>query len=330
MARVRRITGILCLFLLWAGAARAADYPFAPAGWAIEARLPMAPGNDVVLTASPQGDIKATRYFTEQGGERTFLVRFTYPLALLPGAEPGVYTKSFGDMLKSRPGEVKSRDKFFLGPFGGERMVIAQRRDRTIREVRLLVIGSTLYLFSAEWPEAGKGAARAAQFFSSIQLKPDYTNLPLVQEKDRWRELVAGNFRLRYDATRWYRDPADTEPGIFNLLRIDQKVEAQLIAEALPIEGSIEAAVINTAREGAENVTLRRRGSKLRGATQLTELEFAARVDNVTYVNHGYFYSGPEGAVQLRGWAKDIEYDAVSSDITELLDGLAVGVAPVK
>jgi len=242
----------------------------------------------------------------------------------LPGEETGVYAKSMTDMFKSRPGEVKLRDKFALGPFEGERLVIAQRHDKTIREVRLIVIGSTLYLFSAEWPESGTGAVRAAEFFQSIQLKPDYTNLLLVQEKERFRELVAGNFRLRYDATRWYRDPADTDPGIVNFLRIDEKAEAQFIAEAQPVEGSIEAAVINTAREGAENVTVRKRGPKLRGATQLTELEFAARVQNTTYVNHGYFYSGHEGAVQLRGWAKDVDYGGVSGDITELLDGLAI------
>lgn len=321
---MRRIHGVLCSLLLWAGAVRAADYAFAPPDWAIEARLPRAPGNDTILTASPQGDIKAHRFFTEQAGERAFLVRFTYPLAMLPDQEAGIYAKSIGDMLKSRPGELQSRDRFLLGPFAGERIVIAQRRDRTIREVRLLVVGSTLYLFSAEWPEAGTGAARAEQFFNSIQLRPDYTDLPLVREKERWRELVAGNFRLHYDATRWYRDPADKEPGIFNFLRVDQKAEAQLIAEALPIEGSIEAVVINTARDGAENVTVRRRGAKLRGATRVTELEFAARVESVTYVNHGYFYSGPEGTVQLRGWAKDADYSGMSDDICELLDGLTV------
>ncbi len=315
---------MISLFLLWAGAAEAAEETFAPPGWAIEARLPVAPGTDGILTPSPQGDIKAQRFFTEQGGERTFLVRFSYPMAMLPGEETGVYAKSMTDMLKSRPGEVKLRSKFELGPFEGERLVIAQRRDRTIREVRLIVIGSTLYLFSAEWPEAGTGAARAEQFFRSIRLRPDYTNLLLVQEKERFRELVAGRFRLRFDATRWYRDPADTEPGVVSLLRIDEKAEAQFIAEAQPMEGSIEAAVINTAREGAESVTVRKRGQKIRGTAQLTELEFAARVDNVTYVNHGYFYSGPEGSVQLRGWAKEVDYNAVSGDITELLDGLVI------
>lgn len=325
MGCMRRLSGLICLLLSWTGLVRAADYQFGPPGWAIEARLTASPGTDGILTPSPQGDIKAHRFFTEQAGERNFLVRFSYPMAMLPGEETGLYAKSMADMLKSRPGEVKSRGKFELGPFEGERLVIAQRRDRTIREVRLIVIGSTLYLFSAEWPESGTGAARAEQFFRSIQLKPDFTDRLLVQEKERFRELVAGSFRLRYDATRWYRDPADAEPGIFNFLRIDEKAEAQFIAEPQPIEGSIEAAVINAARESAESVTVRKRGAKLRGAAQVTELEFAARVENVTYVNHGYFYSGPGGAVQLRGWARDVDYSGVSGDITELLDGLAVG-----
>lgn len=323
MGRVRRFPALICLVLL-ATLARA-DHAFTAPGWAIEAHLPVAPGTDGILMPSPQGDIKAQRFFTEQAGERTFLVRFQYPMAMLPGEETGLYAKNFTDMLKSRPGEVKARDRFTLGPFDGEKMIIAQRRDRTIREVRLIVIGSTLYLFSAEWPESGTGAARAEQFFKSIQLRPEFTNVLLVQERERFRELAAGRFRLRYDATRWYRDPADNEPGVFNLLRLDEKAEAQLIAEDQPVSGSIEAAVINTAREGAESVTVRKRGQKLRGTVHVTELEFIARVDSATYVNHGYFYSGPEGAVQLRGWAKDLDYTAVNGDISELLDGLAIG-----
>jgi hypothetical protein len=322
---MRRIPGILC-FMLWCVAALpAAGHAFTAPGWAIEATLPAAPGTDGILTPSPQGDVKAQRFFTELGGERTFLVRFIYPMAMQPGEEAGVYAKYFTDMMKSRPGEVRKRDRFSLGPYNGEKLLIAHRRDRTLREVRLVVIGSTLYLISAEWPETGTGAARAEQFFNSVRLHPDYTDRLQVEERDRFRELTAGRFRLRYDAARWFRDPSDQEPGVFNLLRLDEKAEAQFIAEPQPIEGSIEAAVINTAREGAEQVTLRKRGQKLRGAVQMTELEFAARVERTTYINHGYFYSGPEGAVQLRGWAREADYSRMAGDITELLDGLTIG-----
>src|SRR3954469_22616321 len=111
MPRMRRVLGPLW-FLLWTVPVLAADYQFTAPGWAIEARLPVAPGTDGILTASPQGDIKAQRFFTEQNGQRTFLVRFQYPMSMLPGEETGVYAKNFGDMLKSRPGEVKLRDRF--------------------------------------------------------------------------------------------------------------------------------------------------------------------------------------------------------------------------
>lgn len=179
---------------------------------------------------------------------------------------------------------------------------------------------------SAEWPAAGTGAERAGKFFDSIKLRSDSNDFRVVAERERWREYSFGKFRLRFDATRWYRDPGDQEPGVFNFLRTDQKAEAQFIAEERPLEGGdIAKAVLKTANEGADSISVKRRGKKLRGSVEVVELEFEARVDGTTYVNHGYFYTGPEGTVQLRAWAKDAEYNDMAGDITELLDGLSVG-----
>ena len=306
-----------------------ADYTFSDRNWAIEGHFPDEPKTDGILTPSPQGDVKVQRFYWEPSTEHYLLARFEYPLALLPGEETGLYLKSFTDLVKSRPGQVRTRDKFTLGPYEGEKLVIAQAREKSLREVRFVLIGSILYMASAEWPEKGTGAERAAQFFESLQVRPEYMDPRQVATNDRWRELVAGRFRVRYDATRWYRDPADQEPGIFNLLRVDQRAEAQFIAEPNPVEGGdIERAVLETAREGAESVTVGKRGKKIRGTLEVTELEFAARVDRVVYRNHGYFYSGSEGTAQLRGWANDKEYSGVEGDIGELLDGLTV--VPVK
>jgi hypothetical protein len=308
-----------------------ADFSFSDRNWAIEAHFPDEPKTDGILTSSPQGDVKVQRFYWEPSNEHYLLARFEYPLALLPGEEAGLYAKSFSDLTKSRPGQVRGRDKFELGPYEGEKLLIFQPREKSLREVRFVVIGAVLYMASAEWPEQGTGAARAAQFFESLQVRPEFANAREVAENGRWRELVAGRFRLRYDATRWYRDPADQEAGVFSLLRVDQRAEAQFIAEPHPVEGGdIERAVLETAREGAESVTVGRKGKKLRGSIQLTELEFAARVDRVVYRNHGYFYSGPEGTVQLRGWATEKEYPAMDGDIAELLDGLSVAAAATK
>ena len=323
---MRRVLGILIFSLLGAGRALPAEYQFSAVDWAIEAKFAAQPKADTVLSPSPQGEVKASRWFYEPPGEHYLLIKFAYPMAMMPGEETGVYDRSMIDLTRSRPGQVKGREPYHLGPYEGQRVVIAQPREKSTRELRMIVIGSSLYVLSAEWPvNNADGAAHAAAFFSSFRLRSGYTDLRMVEERERFREFGLGHIKLRYDATRWYRDPADQEPGIFNLLRTDQRAEAQFICEEHPLEdGDIEKAVLTTAREGAETVSVKRRGKKLRGAASVIELEFTARVENVTYVNHGYFYSGPEGAVQLRGWAKDQDYRDVSGDISELLDGLAI------
>ncbi len=326
---MRCASGIIGFSLLGAGLAWAADFEVSAPDWAIEARFPAAPKTDVILSPSPQGDIRASRYFYEPPGEHYLLIKFNYPMAMVPGEETGVYDRSMVDLTRTRPGQVRAREPYRLGPYEGQRVVIAQPREKSTRELRLIVIGSSLYVCSAEWPVgSAAGAANAAAFFGSFRLRSDYTDLRLVEERERFRELGLGGIRLRYDATRWYRDPADAEPGIFNLLRTDQRAEAQFICEEHPLEGGdIEKAVLDTAREGAETVSVKKRGRKLRGTASVVELEFNATVQNVTYVNHGYFYTGPAGAVQLRGWAKEQDYRDLAGDIGELLDGLTINAA---
>ncbi|MEJ1974634.1 MAG: hypothetical protein WDM96_19990 [Lacunisphaera sp.] len=223
---------------------------------------------------------------------------------------------------------MKGRNKFTLGAYTGEKMTISYRREKTVREVRFILIGAILYMANTERPEQGDGGPRAAAFLDGLQVRAESADPATTAESGRWREFAAGRFRVRYDATRWYRDPADQEVGVFNLLRVDQQAEAQFIAEPRPLEkGDIETSVLDTAREGAESVKVLKRGRKRRGSIEVTELEFEARVENASYHNHGYFYSGPEGTVQLRSWAVVSDYPGVEGDIAELLDGLTVAGA---
>lgn len=314
------------LFMLGLAGPALADYTFSDPNWAIEGHFPDTPKSDGILTPSPQGDVKVQRFYWEPATEHYLLARFEYPLALPPDREATTYDRAISDLLKSRPGQVKSRDKFTLGPYEGVRLVVSQRREKSLREVRFVQIGAILYMASAEWPEQADGAPRAAAFFAGLAVRSEFLDARAVAENGRWRDLAVGRFRLRYDASRWYRDPADAEPGVFNLLRLDERAEAQFIAEPRPLEsGDIETAVLDTAREGADSVTVKKRGKKLRGTVEVTELEFEARVEKTAYRNHGYFYTGPEGTVQLRAWAVVPEYPAAEGDISELLDGLTIG-----
>jgi len=326
---MRHLSAIPFVFSLAFNGLWAAEQPFAAPGWAIEAAFAGKPSDDVIRTPLEQGESVAARFFYEISGERYMLVRFTYPVALRLGEAPALYDRSIGEMMRSRPGDVLARKKYSLGPFEGERLVLAQRREKTTREVRLVVVGSSLYVISGEWPPTAAGIARSESFFNSVKLRAEFQDYRTVEERERWRVLRAGPVRLRYDAASWYRDPTDQEPGVFNLLRVDRQAEAQLIVEDHALkDGDIETAVLKTAREGAERVTVEKSGKKYRGSTELTELLFNAKVDQTTYTNHGYFYSGPAGSVQLRGWATEKKYPDAAIDITELLDGLSIGDAP--
>lgn len=302
-----------------------AAHHFAEAGWALQAEFPAAPKPDVFRKPTEFGEQVTLRYYLEQAGRRFMLARFTYPVVPLSGNRAGLYQSSFEELMRSRPGEVKDKGSFLLGSYEGARLVIDQKRDKTLREVRLVLIGASLYVMSAEWPNQRDAEAECEEFLKGVALQPEFTDARVVEDTERWRELEHGNFKLRYDGTRWYRDPTDNDPGVFNLLRVDKLAEAQLIAEDTPVPAdSMEASVLAAAKETAESVALKKRGRKTRSGVSLEELEFTARVDGVTYVNHGYFYSGPFGALQLRGWSSDKTYAGVAGDITELLDGLAI------
>lgn len=323
---MRHRVRILLLALLTGGGVLGADVPFNEPGWAIVASFPGTPKTDEVRTPSEQGEIVVKRFFYEQGSTRCMLARFSYPVVPLAAYQEDIYDRSIEEMMKSRPGEMKVNTRFELGAYGGRVIQLRHRRERTVREVRQVLVGSSLLVISAEWPGTGEPTEEVARFLRSVAVRPEYANPRQVEEEARWREIRQGSFRLRYDGSRWYRDPGDSEPGVFNLLRVDQAAEAQLIVEAEPLAGgqTIEDSVIGSAREAAESVTVRRRAKKNRSGLSFDDLEYAVRVEGVTYVNHGYFYTGPAGTVQLRGWSPEKTYRGVESDITELLDGISV------
>lgn len=317
---------LLLLLALMAARALQADVAFERPGWAINAAFPAAPKTDEVRIASEQGDIVVERFFYDQGSTRCMLARFNYPVVPLVRLQEQLYDRSIEEMMRSRPGQTKGNGPIALGEYTGRQLVLLHRREKTVREVRQFLIGASLIVVSAEWPGTGEPTPEVARFLKSVAVRPEFADPRRAEEGARWREVVHGKFRVRYDATRWYRDPSDREPGVFNFLRVDQQAEAQLIAEPEPLAGgaSMGDAVLQTARENAESVVVRRTGKKTRGSVVVDEIEYTARVEGVTYVNHGYFYSGPAGAVQLRAWSPDKTYVPVSGDIEELLAGLSI------
>jgi hypothetical protein len=311
-----------------------ADYHLAEPGWAITAEFSAEPKADDFRRRTAYGEEVTRRFYLEAGAQRFMVARFFYPVVPQASERDALYRESVGTMMTSRPGVIRAAGNFTLGNYAGFRVVIAQTREHTVREVRQVLIGASLYVVSAEWPEPpgmapadaeGPRAPEIERFLRAVAVRPEFANRRGVEEAERWRLIRVGSFSVRFDGTRWYRDPADDEPGVINLLRVDKLAEAQFIVEPerLPSPG-MEEVVLATARENAESVALRRRGRKNHGGVDVEELEFTARADGNTYVNHGYYYTGPAGAVQLRGWAREQDYARMAGDISELLDGLQV------
>ena len=305
---------------VWAGA-----HEVAPADWALRVTFPGEPKTDTVRTPLPPGDIVSDRHIYESNSETLLLVRSIYPLAIETARKQEVYDRVKADAVRGRGGEILAERPFLLGEYEGRELRIRFARAQRVRQMRFVLIGSTLYALVHEHPADRKDSAAAAAFWASLALRPGFEDPRVVADRERWREVGQGGFRVRFDAARWYRDPSDNEEGIFNLLRVDQRAEAQLIVEPAGTHGGpLEEAALAMAREGAESVRVKGRKSRLRQGVNLTEVQFEARVDGTTYVNHGCYYSGPGGQVQLRAWAKDRVYKDVVGDIEELLEGLVI------
>lgn len=314
----------LCLALLALAPLARADYVCSPSGWAITATFPAEPKVDDQRTPTPQGDQLAERRYFEQGGEHLMVLRVTYPVVPLAAEREQLYVSTIESFMNSRRGQIKQDEPWALGQYDGQRLLVAQPAQKTHREVRLALVGASLYFISAEWPGNERASKIAAAFLASIDVKPEFANARMAEERERWREIKLGNFTLRYDGSRWFRDPQVTDPNSVAMLRVDESAEAEFIAAPDRHNGAMEEFVVGRAKEHAESVVVKKRGKKLRGSASVDELYFTARVDGVTYENHGFFYTGAEGTVQLRAWAEQRNYANVSGDIDELLNGLVI------
>lgn len=318
------VGALLCVFAL-AVVARA-TVPFSPAGWGITAIFPAAPTEEELRFPSPYGDEVAQRNTVESGDEKFVLTRISYPVFPTGAQRPELIRQAIESFMNSRAGVIREDETFVTGAYTGKRLLIEHRRENSHREVRLLLVGGSLYFASAEWSGGRTPSAIATEFLNSLAVPAELSNPAVAEEKDRWREIAQGNFVVRFDSSRWYRDPGSTAGGtepVF-LLRVDQLAEAEFSTGPQLEAASMEQVVIAAAKETADRVTVRKRGKRLQGSKSVEELRFSVRAEGETYENHGYFYNGTEGSVQLRAWSPQATFAEVEGDILELLDSLQV------
>ena len=316
---------VLSALLLLSSIAAFAQFPFQPADWALHADFPSEPKGDEQRTPTPHGDEIAQRQIVEAGTDRLMLIRFVYPIVPAADELRAIYKESVETLMRSRSGRIVEDVRGDFGEYPGLRLLISHAREKTHREVRLVLIGASLYVATAEWAGGPTPSPVSARFLKSLDVQPSFLNPKAVADRERWREIVQGSFKLRYDATRWFRDPEAKEPGSVVLLRVDELGEAEFITSPeRNAKPTMEETVLGAARENAEWVKVIRRGKKYRGSVVVEDLRFSVRTEGQTFENHGYYFSGAEGTVQVRGWASDKNFPQVEGDISELLNGLTI------
>lgn len=294
--------------------------------WALSLEFPGEPMADVVMIPSAKGDSLADRH-THQSQDEVFLaLRLSYPLAPTVADRALLHKEAIETVMNARPGRLRADEQLSLGDYPMQRLLVEMGDRRTFREVRLVLIGASLYFVSVEWAGGAAPSERARRFLAGLSLRPEFANPAAVAERERWREVVQGPFRLRYDASRWFRDPQPSEnPGTIVLLRGDELAEAEFVTSSERLSAtSMEEVVIGAARASAESVKVLRRAKKYRGSVQVEELRFTIRSEGVNYENLGCFYNGAEGTAQLRAWSPEASFREVEGDIAELLGGLSV------
>lgn len=306
---------------------------FAPPEWALQAVFASEPQADEQRTPSPQGDEIAQRRILEVGPDRMMLVRFVYPVVPATETRGDLYRASVETLMRSRYGVIRTDEPWDLADHKGLRMVIEHPKEKKFREVRLIQIGASLYFLSAEWAGGATPSPAAAKFLASIALQPAFADARMVEERERWREIVFGGFKLRYDGSRWFRDPQTKEPLAVSLLRVDETAEAEFIySPERNTAPSMEQTVVSELKEAAESVKVLKRSKRMRGTATVEDLRFTVRSEGVNYENRGYYYSGSEGTIHLRAWSADRTFPRAQGDIDELLDGLTItrGTPPLK
>lgn len=329
--RARAVLGLIAFSCVLISAR--ADVDFAPPDWALRASFAKDPQADEQKTPTPQGDEIAQRRILEVGTDRVMLVRFAYPVVPASDDRGDLYKSSVEKLMRSRYGVIRTDEPWDLADHKGQRLIIEHPREKTFREVRFIQIGASLYFISAEWAGGGSPSPMAGKFLASIALQPAFADARVVEERERFREIIFGGFKLRYDAARWFRDPQASEPLAVQLLRVDEMAEAEFIyAPDRNTAPTMEEKVIATAKAGAESVKVLKRAKRMRGTATVEDLRYTVRAQGQVFENHGYFYSGGEGTIQLRAWSTDKLYPKVEEDITELLDGLTItrGTPPLK
>jgi len=134
-----------------------------------------------------------------------------------------------------------------------------------------------------------------------------------------------GFYKIAYEKASWKLEPKPDPPSEFFFEQKEGDVYAMVIAERLeiPLETLKEVALEN-ARSVGEDVTVMLDEKRVVNGVEILAMQFSGVIQGIPFVYYGYYWTGPEGSLQVLTFTgKNLfrEYEAV---MKEFLDGLTI------
>ena len=147
---------------------RAEPIYFKPEGWAVGTVFPAEPKLTESRSPKPEGDIVESRAVYETASAAFELARVHNPGPIPPARIPAAYNGAKNSLLRSMGATLISEKDIEILGHDARRYVVSVNKGEITCEIRLLIMGDDLYLFTYLHPREELSTPEADAFFEKI------------------------------------------------------------------------------------------------------------------------------------------------------------------
>ena len=137
-------------------------------------------------------------------------------------------------------------------------------------------------------------------------------------------DFLRGKGSLYYDPRKWNQQPAD-ERGILQLEHTDGDVYGMVIAERLEMTiDALRDLVLTNAKSSAPDAEIVSQQTRRVNGREVMVVQMQGTMQSIRFVYLGYYYAGPEGAIQIVTYTGANLFAEYRPQMEQLLDGLII------
>jgi hypothetical protein len=155
-------------------------------------------------------------------------------------------------------------------------------------------------------PASGKAFARAAAATERV-------------------DLLRGGMALFVDPAKWSKAPSE-DPTKISFRHSTGEAYGMVVAERLAIPlARLKEIAISNAREAAPDVRVSFEESRRVNELDVLAMQMEGTIQGIPFTYYGYYYSGPQGSVQLLTYTGSNLFGEYKAEFEDFLNGLVSG-----